>query len=59
VSWDPSGIYVGDRFREYVERLRRSYPLDTDLARKYGLPAGNGCFQTQMNQISGSYGGDA
>jgi hypothetical protein len=58
VSDGPRGLVVSDRFAEYLQTFRQRYPLDTDLAEKNGLSAGNGCFRRPMTQtLSGGYGG--
>ena len=61
MSDGPRGLVVSDRFREYLQNFRDQYPLDTDLADKYGLPTGNGRFPRQMtfNPSSSGYGGNA
>jgi len=61
VSDGPRGLVVSDRFLEYLQNFRDRYPLDTDLADKYGLPTGNGRFRRQMTHTrsSGGYGGSA
>ena len=57
----PRGLVVSDRFREYLQNFRDRYPLDTDLADKYGLPTGNGRLSEKMtlNRSSRSFGGSA
>ena len=57
----PRGLVVSDCFLEYLQNFRERYPLDMDLAEKYGLPTGNGRFYRQMtrNPRSGSYRGSA
>lgn len=59
MSDGPRGVAVSDRFAEYLERFRERYPLDVELAEKYGLPTGNGHFRRQMTQIHSNdgYGG--
>jgi len=58
VSDGPRGLVVSDRFAEYLRTFRERYPRDADLAEKYGLSTGNGCFRRQMTQtLSGGYGG--
>jgi len=58
VSDGPRGLVVSDRFTEYLQNFRERYPLDADLAEKYGLSTGNGCFRRPMTQtLSRSYGG--
>ena len=61
VSRIPDGIAVSEAFASYLKEFRERYPLDTELAEKYGLPAGNGHFRNPMTQIrsSGGYGGSA
>ncbi|WP_139042966.1 hypothetical protein [Halorubrum tropicale] len=61
MSDGPCGLAVGDRFVEYLERFRVRYPVNVELADKYGLPAGNGRFRNSMTHTrsSGGYGGDA
>lgn len=61
MSDGPRGLAVSDRFLEYLQNFRNRYPLDTDLAEKYGLPTGNGKFRRQMtlNPRSSGYGGSA
>ena len=57
----PNGIAVSEAFAAYLEEFRKRYPLDTELAEKYGVSAGNGHFRNPMTQIrgSGGYGGSA
>ena len=58
MSDGPRGLAVGDRFAEYLERFRVQYPLDVELAKKYGLPTVNGRFRRQMTHTrSSGYGG--
>ncbi|OYR61152.1 hypothetical protein DJ71_24390 [Halorubrum sp. E3] len=60
MSDGPRGLVVSDRFAEYLQTFRERYPLDTDLAAKYGVPTGNGRFRRQMTQtVSDGYGGFA
>ena len=56
-----NGIAVSEAFAAYLKKFRKRYPLDTELAKKYGVPAGNGHFRNQMIQIrsSGGHGGSA
>ena len=61
MSDGPRGLVVSDRFVEYLQNFRERYPLDIELAQKYGVPAGNGHFRNPMTRIrsSGGYGGSA
>jgi len=61
VSRISDGIAVSEGFAAYLKKFRRRYPLDKELAKKYGVPAGNEHFRNQMTQIrsSGGYGGSA
>ena len=58
MSDGPRGLVVGDRFAEYLQNFQERHPLDTDLAEKYGLSTGNGCFRRQMTlTLNGGGGG--
>ena len=46
MSWDPTGIVVGDAFTDYVERLRDSWPREAEPSRNNGVPAGKRHFTT-------------
>ena len=56
-----SGIAVSEAFAAYLKEFRKRYPLDTELAEKYGMPTGNGHFRNPMTEIrsTGGYGGSA
>ena len=50
----PRGIAVSNACADYLEEFRERYPLDVELALKYG------CYHTLMTrQTSAGYGGIA
>jgi hypothetical protein len=52
MSHVPGGIAVSEACAAYLEEFRERYPLDVELALKYG------CYHTLMTrQTSGGYGG--
>ena len=54
-------LCASERFREYIRQFRRSHPLDTDLAHKYGFLAdiGDTDSMTQSTRGTFSTGGTA
>ena len=49
MSVDPDGIVFGDAAREYLDRLRSTWPRDDELADEYGVTADTGRFLTAIH----------
>jgi hypothetical protein len=53
----PKGIFFGSAAREYLDRLRETWPHDEELAEEHGVSADNGRFLTAIEglEIAVSY----
>jgi len=57
---DPvANICASERFRSYIREFRTRYPLDTDLAEKYGFLTDIEGSDSMTQHTGGTFGGTA